>query len=97
MIACASPVPYLSFGATAAVYAFNRISKALSAIMKDLFALPNESYFDDFTFLDFVATAKRDSLPDEVCDLLGFTVKDVSDEKNFRAVFESLGAEYDFS
>ena len=68
----------LMFGATGAVYGFNRCSLGLRSIVVRLLWLAVSSFFDDFPQLEFEATAQSAAAAfDGVCRLLGWGLKEV--------------------
>ena len=86
----------LGFGATASVIAFNRLAKAATAVLVELFVLTTTNYFDNFpcvTVEDDCASARRTFVA--VMDLLGWQLKDV-DEVSFEPRLETLGVSFDF-
>ena len=87
----------LMFGQTAAVYAFLRFSRALSALASKLLNLVVVEFFDDFTQLESPATAQsaQDAL-ESLFDLLGWELA-MSEEKRapFCEKFTALGVAVD--
>ena len=89
----------LSFGQTAAVYAFLRLSRALSTIASKLFMVGSIAYFDDFTKVEPKATSETALTTFEglMC-LLGWEIAVGPDKRfPFQTVFDSLGARFDLT
>ncbi|CAE6928880.1 unnamed protein product [Symbiodinium natans] len=63
----------LLFGSTAAVYAFNRVSRCLWFLINRLLWIPSGVYFDDYPLLCPAATAESaDSVVSDFLDCLGW-------------------------
>ena len=87
------------FGQVAAVYAFLRFSRALSAIASKLFDLVVVEFFDDFTQVEAseTSTSAQEAL-EGLLTLLGWEIAVVADKrKPFQAVFTSLGVQVDYT
>ena len=83
----------LMFGATAAVFGFNRISKALWHLINRYLGLPASAYFDDYIlFCPEEIAPQVDSLVSEFMSLLGWD-HNLTGEKGqpFRDTFDVLG------
>ena len=89
----------LMFGETAAVYAFLRISRALSSVAAKLLDLIIVEFFDDFIQIESTATA--DSAQESIEDLFGLLGWKISMKEKkrlpFDKIFTSLGVEVDLS
>ena len=89
----------LMFGETAAVYAFLRVSRALSHICSYLFLLLTVEFFDDFTQVEpsCLQESAMTTL-ESVFELLGWEVS-MSEKKRLlpAETFNSLGVNVDFS
>ena len=88
----------LMFGQTAAVYAFLRISRALSALASRFFSLVVE-FLDDFSQFESSALGESSMLTIEaMLELLGWEVSS-TETKRMQAAesFNSLGVRLDFS
>jgi len=83
----------LMFGATSAVYAFLRFSRALAALAVRLFGLIVVEFFDDFTQLEASCLAGSAlTVMEGLFELLGWTVATTAEKrKPFDAQFVSLG------
>ena len=70
----------LPFGATASVYGYNRVSRAVVFLARKLLDIPVDSYFDDFWCVDRADRAKAsfDAFAD-LNVLLGFAIKEKKD------------------
>ena len=89
----------LPFGATSAVYAFCRLSKAIHLIGERLFHLVWTNYIDDYPQLDLKANGNDAQLAAErLFSLLGwkFSKKD-SKRAPMSSVFNALGVTFDLS
>ena len=63
----------LMFGATAAVYAFNRVSRSIWFLMNKMLVIPCGVFYDDFPLLSPCETASNaDESASELLDLLGW-------------------------
>ncbi len=70
----------LPFGATASVYGYNRISRAVTFLARKLLDIPVDSYFDDFWCVDRADLAARSFDAFERLNvLLGFQIKTSKD------------------
>ena len=89
----------LPFGATSAVFAFNRVARALRVLGTRLFLLIWGNYFDDFPQLDIAAMASDSQKTAEgFLRLLGWQVSDKPGKcKPFAKVYEALGVVVDLS
>ena len=66
----------MPFGSVAAVYAWDRVGAALSAILIELFDIPCSRYVDDLFWVDFSSTSSScRTLALRVISLLGFTLE----------------------
>ena len=85
----------LSFGQTAAVYAFLRVSRALAAIALKVFCIGSVEYFDDFSKLEPRATTTSAMETFEgMLSLLGWDIAMAEDKRfPFKQSFCSLGAQ----
>ena len=86
------------FGETAAVYAFLRVSRALSAILSRLFLIVGVEFFDDFSRTESLSTAASGMQTiEDVFSLLGWVVS-MSETKrlDFGKSFVSLGVMVNF-
>ena len=83
----------LMFGSTAAVYAFNRVSRALWFLVNRLLCLPSGVFYDDFPLLCPAGSASNaDESASALLDLLGWAhAKTGSKGKPFAEQFEVLG------
>lgn len=89
----------LPFGASAAVYAFNRFARSLRVIGTRLFSIMWSNYFDDFPQLD-IRAMRDDSqfVAEKFLSLLGWKVSaKETKRKPFAKVYEALGVQLDFS
>ena len=89
----------LPFGATAAVFSFNRAARALRVIGTRLLSFVWGNYFDDFPQLDLeVMEDATQKSAEELFELLGWQVSEKpSKRKPFAKSFEALGVVFDFS
>lgn len=63
----------LMFGSTAAVYAFNRVSRSIGFLINVLMRVPSAVYFDDYPMFSPEKTApETDALVSDFLDLLGW-------------------------
>ena len=87
----------LPFGATAAVYGFNRVAAALTFIANEVLRIPVTNFFDDFFSLDLEGLAQSgfDAFG-SLCELLGVVIKPVKDVPPCR-IGELLGVDVDLS
>ena len=66
-------IPNALFGSTAAVYAFNRVSRSLWFLRNKFLKVPSAVYFDDYPMFSPKASAQEtDSLVSDFLDLLGW-------------------------
>ena len=88
----------LMFGQTAAVYAFLRISRAISTIGTKLFSLFLVEYFDDFTQVEAEIMGDSAQVSFEgLLKLIGWRVADTEEKRKPSQVsFLSLGVQVDF-
>ena len=76
------------FGATAAVYSFNRLSRSLWFLMCKMLVIPSAVFYDDFPLLSPRETAdSADECASALLDLLGW-------RHALRIFFLSLGSDY---
>ena len=87
----------MMFGETAAVYAFLRFSRALSAIFSKIFGMCVTEYFDDFTQVEPAATAESAlETIEAVIDLLGWQLSKGEEKRRpFEKEFVALGVTVD--
>ena len=88
----------LPFGASASVYAFNRVSRALHCVGTRLFSLVWSNYYDDFPQLD-VAMAGEDATTtaEGLMDLLGWRYSKKENKRLPMSLsFSALGVVFDF-
>ena len=70
----------LPFGATASVYGYNRLSRAIVFLARRLLWIPVDSYFDDFWGIDKEAAAEASFKAfGDLNEILGFTIKEAKD------------------
>ena len=82
----------LMFGQTAAVYAFLRFSRAISALANELLCLTCVEFFDDFTQIEPAATAdSAHSSFETLLSLLGWQISHGDKRLPFSKSFVSLG------
>ena len=89
----------MMFGQTAAVYAFIRVSRALSALGARLFSLLLVEFFDDFTQVESSETGEsaKNTL-EGMLNLLGWEVATTEAKcKPAEVKFNSLGVEIDYA
>ena len=88
----------LMFGQTAAVYAFLRFSRALSALALKLLWLVSVEFFDDFIQVEPAATAKdAQEKMESLLTLLGWQIaSDPEKRKPFADMFVALGVMISF-
>lgn len=89
----------LMFGATAAVYAFNRVSRSLWFLLNKMLVIPCGVFYDDFPLLSPRETAgDADNAASELLDLLGWRHARTGPKgKPFEPSFTVLGAVLDLS
>ena len=88
----------LPFGASASVFAFNRLARALQLIGERLFGLIWLNYFDDYPQLDIAASGSdAQHAAERLFDLVGwrFSTKD-SKRQPIASTFDVLGVSFDF-
>ena len=87
------------FGSTAAVYAFNRLSKSLWHLQTCLLNIMGTVYYDDFPMLDFKATSgSARKCSEDLLKLLGWQfAEDGRKALRFDCVFTVLGINMDLS
>ena len=83
----------LMFGSTAAVYAFNRVSRSLWFLINKYLKVPSAVYFDDFPMFSPKMTAgETDSVVSDFLDLLGWKHDRTGPKgKPFHPTFDVLG------
>ncbi len=88
----------LIFGATAAVYAFNRFARALWRCMSVSLDMILTQFYDDFPHLEPQQTSRyaRQAATDFL-DILGVTWSGGAKDKDFDFIFEPLGVRVDLS
>ncbi|CAJ1408832.1 unnamed protein product [Effrenium voratum] len=89
----------LMFGATAAVYAFNRVSRSIWFLMNKMLVIPCGVFYDDFPLLSPCETASNaDESASELLDLLGWRHARTGPKGlPFASSFNVLGAKLDLS
>ena len=87
----------LMFGSTAAVYAFNRVSRSLWHILAHTLSLWLTVYYDDFPILEMAETAESaDEGITAILDLLGWKFARTGKKAEpFADVFDVLGVTFD--
>eukprot|EP00438_Fugacium_kawagutii_P032730 Skav219779 [mRNA] locus=scaffold3701:23251:24324:+ [translate_table: standard] len=87
------------FGATAAVYSFNRVSRSLWFLLNRMLVIPSGVFYDDFPLLSPRESAcDADSAASELLDLLGWRHARTGPKgKPFEPTFAVLGASLDLS
>ena len=87
----------LPFGATAAVYGFNRVAAALTFLANVALFIPVTNFFDDFFSLDLADLAQSGfDVFGSLCELLGVVIKPVKDVIPCQ-LGELLGVDVDLS
>ena len=88
----------LMFGATASVYAFNRIAKALQHLATNLLCLLCTQFFDDFPCCEPLSssTTARTSFED-LLQILGWSWATGEKAPDFAEIFHALGNKYDIT
>ena len=83
----------LMFGATAAVYSFNRVSRSLWFLLNRMLLIPCGVFYDDFPmFIPEETALDSDESASELLDLLGWKhVRTVPKGKPFETSFNVLG------
>lgn len=86
-------IPNALFGSTAAVYAFNRVSRSLWFLINKFLKVPSAVYFDDYPMFSPKASAQEtDSLVSDFLDLLGWKLDRTGPKgKPFDSSFDVLG------
>ena len=89
----------LPFGASAAVFGFNRFARAIQRIGIRLFFILWTNFFDDYPHLDLKSMGQESATAAErLMDLLGWEVsKEPVKRKVFAESFNALGVQVDFS
>jgi hypothetical protein len=89
----------LMFGSTAAVYAFNRVSRSIWFLINVLLKVPSAVYFDDFPmFAPEKAAPETDVLVSDFLDLLGWRHDRTGPKgKPFAPSFDVLGMTLDLA
>lgn len=89
----------LPFGATAAVFAFNRVARALSAILAHHLAIPCGNFFDDYPVIEPESTASgSQSAAQDLLEVLGWVfAQDPQKCQPPSPKFDVLGATLDLS
>ena len=89
----------LMFGSTAAVYAFNRVSRSLWFLVNKYLHIPCAVYFDDYPmFSPRESSESADQLVSEFLDMLGWRHDRTGPEgKPFSSSFDVLGLTLDLS
>ena len=86
----------LMFGSTAAVYAFNRLSKSLWHLQTCILSIMGTVYFDDFPMLEFQATsASARECSENLLELLGWQFAEGRKALPFDNVFTVFGINMD--
>lgn len=89
----------LPFGASAAVYAFNRLARALHIIGERLFGLVWSNYYDDYPQLDLACCGNEaQKTAEKLFDLVGwkFSMKETK-RRQMESSFDALGVTFDLS
>ena len=88
----------LPFGASAAVYSFNRLARAISTIGARIFGLCWQNYYDDFPQLDFqFSGGAAQECAEKFLDLIGWTFsRKESKRRVIASEFDVLGVTFDF-
>ena len=83
----------LMFGATAAVYSFNRVSRSLRFLINKMLAIPSGVFYDDFPMFQPSSLATdADGAASQLLDLLGWRhAKTGAKASPFQARFNVLG------
>ena len=89
----------LMFGSTAAVYAFNRVSRSLWFLINVLLKVPSAVYFDDYPMFSPEKTAaETDAMVSDLLDLLGWRHDRTGPKgKPFAPSFDVLGLTLDMA
>ena len=89
----------LPFGASASVYAFNKMAKALHVVGMRLFGLVWSQYYDDYPQLDLAKSGDSGQRTAErFLDLVGWQYScKTSKRRSASRVFDVLGVTFDFS
>ena len=89
----------LMFGSTAAVYAFNRVSRSIWFLINVLLKAPSAVYFDDYPmFAPKKAAPETDALVSDFLDLLGWRHDRTGPKgKTFAPSFDVLGMTLDLT
>eukprot|EP00435_Cladocopium_sp_Y103_P058430 s153_g20.t1 len=89
----------LMFGATAAVYSFNRISRSLWFLLNRMLVIPSGVFYDDFPLFSPVEVAENaDNSASELLDLLGWKHARTGPKgRPFEKKFQVLGCSLDLS
>ena len=89
----------LMFGATAAVYSFNRVSRSLWFLFNRMLKIPSGVFYDDFPLFSPSELAENaDSSASELLDLLGWRHARTGPKGlPFESQFQVLGCSLDFS
>ena len=87
----------LMFGSTAAVYAFNRVSRSLWFLMNKMLVIPSGVFYDDFPmFSPSELAGNADEAASELLDLLGWRHARTGPKgKPFDETFQVLGCQVD--
>ena len=87
----------LMFGATAAVYAFNRVSRSIWFLFNKMLVIPCGVFYDDFPmFSPGELASNADASASELLDLLGWPhARTEPKGKPFKSVFQVLGCQID--
>ena len=89
----------LPFGASSSVRSFNRVARALQALLNSLVVAMASNYFDDFPTLEVkeLASSTKESCH-QLLSLLGWRAAlEEKNNKDFEASFTALGVVVDFS
>ena len=89
----------LPFGASASVYSFNRVSRAIHTIGARLFSLIWACYYDDFPQVDIGKSGGNEQvIAEKLLDLIGWRYsRKESKRQPFCKTFSALGVVFDFS
>ena len=87
----------LMFGSTAAVYAFNRVSRSLWFLMNKMLVIPSGVFYDDFPmFSPSELAGNADEAASELLDLLGWRHARTGPKgRPFDETFQVLGCQVD--
>ena len=89
----------LPFGASASVYSFNKVAKAIQLVGACLFELTWTSYYDDFPQVDVLSAGDwAQSTAERFLALVGWTFSEKESKRmQLAETFSALGVEFDFT